>query len=167
MSEALPSRVDAIRLAGRDARITNVTPVSAMTRLTEMLADDAGLVESELAFAHDAGDHCVVEGRASATLDLMCQRCLGVLLVQVDAKLRVAVVADEAAAERLPDGMEPVLSTDGEVSPLALVEDELILALPIVALHENCTAPVEAAPDVGAEHSNPFAALKELKNRQR
>lgn len=167
MSEALPSRVDAIRLAGRDARITNVTPVAAMTRLVELLADDNGTVASELTFTHDAGEHHVVEGRASATLDLTCQRCLEVLPMHVEAELRVAVVADEAAAERLPGGMEPVLSADGEVSPLALVEDELILALPIVALHEDCTAPIEAAPETGTERSNPFAALKELKNRQR
>jgi uncharacterized metal-binding protein YceD (DUF177 family) len=82
-------------------------------------------------------------------------------------ELEAARLAHKTSAEAdLPEGVEPVFSEDGEVSPLAIVEDELILALPVVAVHEACSAPVEAKP-AATGPSNPFAVLKELKDRQR
>lgn len=166
MPEALPSRVDAFRLAGRGARIENTTPVAMMSRLVSLLADDAGTARSELAFVRDASDWCVVDGHAAAEVHVTCQRCLETMPVRLDVRLRLGVAADESEAERLPDGLEGVLSEDGQLSPLALVEDELILALPIVALHADCSAPVGAVPAPASDDSNPFAVLKALKNKQ-
>lgn len=167
MPEALPSRVDAIRLAGRGARIENDTPVATMLRLAGMLADDTGTVRSQMGFVRDAADRVVIDGHAAAMLTVTCQRCLDALPVQVAKDFRLGLVDDDAQADRLPDGIEPVLSDDGHVSPLAVVEDELILALPIVALHQDCSPPADAAPAPAKVGDSPFAVLKQLKNRQR
>jgi uncharacterized protein len=75
-------------------------------------------------------------------------------------------VNDLDAAGELPDDVEPMLSENGEVSPLAIVEDELMLALPDVAMHETCSPPADAAPKATGP-SNPFAVLKTLKDRKR
>ena len=81
----------------------------------------------------------------------------------------VAWVADAAALERL-DALEENLDAEAveylpmpdssRVMTLALVEDELMLSLPIVPMHEECALPVTVA-DSGEEH--PFAALAQLK----
>lgn len=166
MSEALPSRVDAMRLAARGASLDNVTPVAAMTRLGDALADASGTVESQLVFTRDAQGRTVIDGRAHAVLQLVCQRCLQSMPFEVDVAVRVAVVGDDGEAQALAADAEPVIGDSGEVSPLALVEDELILALPLVPLHAadaGCRAPADAPPAAAVRRENPFAVLKRLK----
>lgn len=167
MSEGLPVRVDAVRLAARDAQIRSVTPVAAMTRLVGLLADATGRVESDLRFTQESRRNRI-DGEAGTTVQMTCQRCLQPMAVAVQATIRLALVADDDAAAALPDDIEPLESVDGSVSPLALVEDELLLALPPVALHGDgeCSAAMTAT-GTASERSNPFAALRQLKDRQR
>lgn len=166
MSEGLPVRVDVERLAARDARIHSVTPVASMKRLVELLTDAEGSVESELRFSHGSGRRRI-DGAARTQVRVACQRCLEPMTVGIDADIQLVVVADEAEIQTLPDEAEAVVSDDGTVSPLELVEDELILALPIVPMHEEAECSVRVADhETPAERSNPFDVLKQLKNRQ-
>jgi uncharacterized protein len=81
----------------------------------------------------------------------------------------VALIFAEADAAEVPEELEPVLARSGSISAGELVEEELLLALPIVALHEElreCAVP-PAAPllaDEAPEHvtQRPFAGLDEL-----
>ena len=87
--------------------------------------------------------------RAELGLPMQCQRCLGPVVEHVHAEREFLVVADEATAE-------------------ALVEDELILALPLVPRHDTCPQdlPQQAADEdfeAASERPNPFAALAALK----
>lgn len=161
MSEGLPEHVDVTRLAARSARIQSVTPVSGMTRLAELLVDAKGSVDSDLRFS----ERQWIDGEARATVRVTCQRCLEPMSVALDARIRLAVDADDAA---LPDDREAVMSDGGDLSLLALVEDELILALPIVPLHAEgeCSGRLAEKP-APAERESPFAVLQQLKNRQR
>lgn len=167
MSEGLPLRVDAVRLAARGAQLRNATPLGAMTRLAVLLTDTTGRVESTLDFSQESG-RVRIDGIAAATLSLTCQRCLEPLAITVEPRFALALVADDDEAARLPDGLEPSIGGDGAVSPLALVEDELLLALPAVPLHEagHCSAPVDAPKDAGGR-DNPFAVLKRLKSTRK
>jgi uncharacterized protein len=91
--------------------------------------------------------------------------------VEVDRWFRF--VADEATAEALDDDSEEdLLALEPRPSLVELVEDELILSLPLVPLHERCPQPLstadgpaggEKAP--GSERPHPFAALAKLKGR--
>lgn len=159
MSEGLPEHVDVARLAARSARIRSVTPVSAMTRLAALLVDAKGSVDSELFFS----ERQWIDGEASTTVRVDCQRCLEPMSVALDADIRLAVDADDAS---LPDDREAVSSNDGEISLLALVEDELILALPIVPMHAEGECSVQLAEKAApAERESPFAVLQQLKKR--
>lgn len=131
MSEGLPGRVDVARLAARGAAMSNATPVSSMTRLVGLLADDSGVVASELSFALDGHGRVVVEGNIAAAPVMTCQRCLDPVSVAVDAVVHLTLVDEDTG-----DG-DQVVANDGKVSLLELVEDELILALPIVAMHDE------------------------------
>jgi uncharacterized protein len=93
--------------------------------------------------------------------------------VPIDGSARVALVASESEAERVPPEFEPVRAPEGRVSLRDLVEEEVLLTLPIVALHEsmeNCE-PQAAEVAKEAEHAHedsvqrPFANLGELLKR--
>lgn len=145
--------------------MSNATPIADMQRLVSLLADPGGTVTSELEFTRDPSERDVITGNAATTATMTCQRCLQPMQVTLEADIELAVVADEMQAGSPTGDMEPLVSANGEVSPLALVEDELILALPVVPMHgpgTRCEVPAEAIPS-GTARPNPFAVLKSLK----
>ena len=87
-----------------------------------------------------------VQGAAT----LQCQRCMRSMSVPVDRLVKVALVASEAEVARAPAELEPVLASGGRISIGELITEELLLTLPIVALHgadEPCAAPAETPPE--------------------
>ena len=106
---------------------------------------------------------------AEVDLSMQCQRCLGTVVETVWTEREFVFVADEATAEALDDESdEDVLVISRDFDALALVEDELILALPLVPRHEACpqdlpTEAVDEAFMAAGERPNPFAALAALK----
>jgi uncharacterized protein len=101
---------------------------------------------------------------------MQCQRCLTPVVTPVVAERSFRFVADEATALALDDGSEEdLLVISRDFDALALVEDELILSLPLVPLHERCpeTVPMSSVdPDfeVAAQRPNPFGVLAGLKS---
>jgi uncharacterized metal-binding protein YceD (DUF177 family) len=87
----------------------------------------------------------------------------------IDAVARVALIAAESEAGRVPADLEPVLAEGGRISIGELVTEELLLTLPIVPLHESggeCpSAPAGAATQERGETHRPFARLAELLKR--
>lgn len=95
---------------------------------------------------------------------MTCQRCLQPYseALAVDRALRF--VDGEALAEALDaDSEDDVLALEPALDLRALVEDELLLAWPIVPRHASCAAPEHSAGDESAAAANPFAALAALK----
>ena len=114
-------------------------------------------------------DQIWLDLRASVNLPMQCQRCLTPVLETVHAERSFRFVADEATAAALDDeAEEDILVISRDFDALALVEDELILSLPLVPLHEVCpeTVPMSAVDpefEVAAERPNPFGVLAGLK----
>lgn len=103
--------------------------------------------------------------QARTTVPLQCQRCLGPVARPIEVDRRFLFVADEEEAERLDEeSEEDVLALQPRLNLAELLEDELILALPIVPRHEGeCPEPLRpaGADDTGRPH--PFAALAALR----
>jgi len=107
----------------------------------------------------------------TTTLPQICQRCLGPVdvLVQVDREFRF--VDSEAVAEQQDEECEEdLLVISREFDLASLVEDEVLMALPLVPRHETCPVDVKmvAADDdfeAPAEKPNPFAMLAQLKGK--
>jgi uncharacterized protein len=145
-------------------------PVAAFKRLGEALAGDAGLAHFELDFGTDSFGTACLEVRVTAPLTLICQRTLEpfVLPVVVDAKL--GLIRNERDEDSLPPGFEPLLvADDGKLSLLDVIEDELLLALPLVpvnpdsGLPDHVVAPELEETPASGRSDNPFAVLRELK----
>lgn len=109
---------------------------------------------------------------AQATLSLICQRCLGPVDQPVEFEREFRFVASEALAEvEDEESEEDVLVVSKSFDLLELIEDELLMATPLVAKHETCPTPLKLqAEDAGfasqpQEKPNPFAVLQQLKKK--
>lgn len=108
---------------------------------------------------------------AHVALPVGCQRCLGPVAVPLNVDRWFRFVADEATAEAEDDDCEEdVLAMEPRPDLLALIEDELLMEMPLVPMHETCPGalPGASAADGGGGASveprpNPFASLAQLK----
>ena len=164
------SKLDIDRLSEAEAKVDFVVMLAELPRLAQ-LAGLAGEVHGRAHFRRTAGI-AVVELNFSGTAHLVCQRCLGTMEVGVEATTEVGLVATEAEVSRVPEELEPVLAPEGRISVGELVEEELLLTLPIVPLHaEGAVCHVAPSAPLAAEASEPetqkpFAQLGELLKRQ-
>ena len=167
MSKVLPERIDIARLADSEATLEGSVPVARFARLAEQLASREGSVEATFGFGREDGRE-VVSGRIEGRLTLVCQRCLGGVEVPVVARVDLVRVASDADAEAVEGAHDPFVAPTREVALAELVEDELILALPLVPRHQDdarCAARAVAAPGEDLGRENPFAALASLKKQ--
>lgn len=140
-------------------------PLAAFSRLRSSLTDTEGECRFSLEFGRDAMNQAFVEIRAEAELPLLCQRTLERYLQPVHVLQRLGLITSEAQEDALPEGMEPLLVADNaEVRPIDLVEDELILALPVVPINPESSLPDAVLPPDEEEKPNPFSALLALKD---
>lgn len=170
MSAALPETIDAWRAVMARRRYEGALPLSSLPRLAPMLADAAGEVRYAIAFDRDEQGSAYVEVVAEAGLPLVCQRTLERFELPVRVEQRLGLLRREEDEAGLPPGWEPLLVADDAVEPRAVLEDELILAVPLIP-----TRPGEVPPDgvvwsTGAEpeadqetRPSPFAALGPLR----
>lgn len=109
---------------------------------------------------------------AQATVALTCQRCLGPVQTPLAVDRWFRFVADEATAAAQDDECdEDLLALEPRPNLHELLEDELLMELPLVPMHDECPEPVvmqAADPAVSAtpeptERRNPFAELAKLK----
>jgi uncharacterized protein len=100
-----------------------------------------------------------------ATAWLTCQRCLQPFSQPIDVERDIRWVGDESEAEMLDaDSEEDVLALTPSFDLRSLIEDELLLALPIVPRHQACGLPGHAADDSAPAPTSPFAVLARLKS---
>lgn len=169
-SVPVPEMLDAWRLVAARRGVEGRLPLSSLTRLVDSLADSEGQVEFALDFDTDALKMPYVELRIEAALPLLCQRSLQRFLFPVRIVQRLGLLRDEADEAALPEGYEPLLMPDdGMLRTTELVEDELILAVPVIPVMPGTEAmerdwPAEAE-DI--ERANPFSALSALKTQSK
>jgi uncharacterized protein len=167
MLASAADRADPWRLAQQGRTLTGRVALDGLPRLAPSLAG-SGDAEYRLAFHLDSEHRAVASGRVAAELVLRCQRCLEPMVVGVDSDFALAFVRGLDEAARLPERYEPVVAEDGWVRPLDLVEDELLLALPPVPLHDDrrCGTPAATEQDgpTPDDAKNPFAVLAALRD---
>jgi len=172
MSGTLGEYLDLTRASHQPVRWTGTISIAALPRLAAAVADTSGQASANLQAMHDGGQ-VSVQGTVEANLVLTCQRCFGNLVFPVKADFNLAWVRSEKEATGLPDVYEPLLSGSGRVKIADLIEDELLLALPMAALHtvsQECgvgarSTSRRAVTDAKEKRRKPFAALESLKHR--
>lgn len=172
MSPPWSQPLDVDRLSRGEAEIDFDVPLAGLPRLRSRIAGIGGSVRGSARLGRKAG-FAVAELTFAGTATLQCQRCMQTMEIPIDSTSHVALIAAEADAAEVPEELEPVLARSGSISAGELVEEELLLALPIVPLHEKlseCAVPPSAplVADEAPEHvsQRPFAGLDELLKRK-
>lgn len=166
----LPKRVDPRKLAEREVQLQGSVELKSMPELLSLLVDDEGEASVELGFALDEQKLRTVTGQAKARVRQQCQRCLAPVEVELEAEFSLAVVLNEEQAKNLPRYYDPLL-VEEDVVLASLVEEELILTLPAVAYHEDCSVQLSYGEDEVQqseqdEKPNPFSVLASLKQKR-
>lgn len=170
MLPELPQTIEPKALARKGVTIEGEYAVSDLHRLSEILADHTCLVRFRLKFAQDKDKkHCLITGTIEAMLKTICQRCLDVLELRIACPVYLGVIGNQEEATELPDDCEPLLLDADPMSLPTFIEDELLLALPISAMHDadKCAATSVLHDINNAARKNPFAVLKGFKQKTR
>jgi len=168
MQSRLPEKCDLFQLCEKGADVSGTWPVAKMPRLLGMLGSDSGEAYAEMHFAK-SGRNRYVKGHVSATIEIQCQRCMDLMTLQVETEFSLGLVETEAQIDKLPEGYEPLI-TEGRHFLPDVIEDEIILAVPIVPVHDSeCSVFMNAQKEeqktnevVEQEKPNPFAVLKDM-----
>jgi uncharacterized protein len=167
MSPPWSKPLDVDRLSCGGADVDFAVPLAELAGLRSLRGGVAGSVHGHVHFAREQGV-AVAELVLKGTATLECQRCMKPMECALDSVARIALIATEAQAGKLPPDLEPVLAEGGSISMARLITEELLLTLPIVPLHEGerCAgAPGQAVPEHAGETHRPFARLAELLKR--
>lgn len=168
MSERLPVHVDPLTLADRGRALSGTLPVAACRRLGHWLASDEGEFAVDLQFGRDENHRRVLTGRVRGRVELTCQRCLGTYRLDLDLPIGVVLVDSEAEAETLPEEVDALVIGDSStMHTVDMIEDDLILALPLIAKCPDLADCVPAVEVFDSEHMSgqdagtqrPFAGL--------
>jgi uncharacterized protein len=149
-------------------------PLKDLARLGKVLSDTDGHVDVSIEIGTDDEGIPNISGMVEGTLHINCQRCLEPMPLEIKTRFRLGLVYSEEQGETLPEHYDAMLVEDSEVSLLEIIEDELLLALPQVALHDEqeCSsteiirslAEAEASQEA-QQADNPFAVLEQLKDK--
>jgi uncharacterized protein len=169
--------LDVKAFAKAQMQLAGSTPAAEFERLAADCSGDAtghvswsvqGAMDPEQRGKDDAWLHL----EAKATVPLTCQRCLHPVLVELLIEQDFRFVADEATAVAEDDeSEEDLLVLEDSFDLMGLIEDELLMSLPLVPMHPACLS--EQVPTSKEEEAilaeakpNPFAVLASLKTRK-
>lgn len=161
----LPATIDPVLLADRGVRLTGSMPVSALARLAASCRKPQGKVEVDLAFERSgSGDLRRITGRLHAQVTVECQRCLQPMQIEVEAEPEL-IVLRPGEREDLVESEADTMVADRPVPLSQIVEDELLLVMPMYPMHPPGGCPDGAGADQ-TDKGKPFEALKELRTRK-
>jgi uncharacterized protein len=164
MASGLPDRVDCVRLSEEAAVLERVYALAQLPRLSDLVAAPNGSMTARYAFGMVDGRRAGAIVSIEAEPQLLCQRCLQGFAFPVAVSSEIEFASSESAASA-DSPREIYLMVDGLVSLRELAEEELLLALPVIAA---CSSPqtcgrapaLDAKPDDAPRR--PFAGLQEL-----
>ena len=166
-----PAVIDALEFARSAQEVSGSVPVSALQRLDDILHDTTGSVSYEVRGRVDARKRPLLVLAATGELHLQCQRCLGLLEYRLDVSNTLVVVPHGVEPEEdLDDPDEPdVLEAEAELDLAALIEDEILLSLPLAPRHPEgvCASRFETQSEEDAAQTAfaKLAALKRPRNK--
>lgn len=174
MHQKLPKEIDPFRLAQNGLKLEGQIPQAELPRLMKSLHSSNGVVNVKLAFDTDEIGTPYMRGEFKTTVSIMCERCRQAMTLELNVDCLLALIIGERKIEGLAEQYDPwVLENSDPVLLSAVIEDELILALPLVPRHDEMCLPDEAwsSGDDDMEMDDdkpesPFAVLAKLKTKE-
>lgn len=142
-AKMLPHWVSPLKLAEQDNLIEGVVLPERMPRLSELALSIDRPVTANLHFHCDETGYRIVTGELGVDLQLVCQRCMKSMTHRITAAVNWIIVINEETMGSLPKRYEPWLLEDSEADLYSMIEEELLLGLPIVSFHERAQCEAE------------------------
>ncbi|MEH6627685.1 MAG: YceD family protein [Motiliproteus sp.] len=165
----LPNTIEPRRAAEQGLSFQGSIPLKRLERLVTFLEGEEGTIEVSLSFGIDEEKIRYLNGKAEASVQMLCQRCLKPVAIALKAELNLGLVRDDKAASMLPGRYDPLIFTK-ELEVKEAIEEELILTLPLIAVHQDCAVKTEyrdpSAKSEGDDKPNPFSVLAQLKGNK-
>ena len=165
----LPITIDPYKSAQRRLVCSGVYNLLEMNRLLAVSESRSEQVKVDAKFDVDERGLVVISGTGSALVALTCQRCTETFEQLLEVNFSFSPVKNVEEADELPSYYDAIeLNENGEVNLLELVEDELLLIIPLIPRHElkDCQATADSVwgelPEE-LDKPNPFDVLKQLK----
>ena len=168
---SLPTQIDPRKLALQGLALAGEIAAKDLTRLRESVEAVTGPLKASLQFSLDESRQPMVTGEASVCVDVICQRCLDIMNIEVKAAIALQVVWSEDHLANVAPDYEPWIVVDKIADLDVVIEDEILLALPIVNYHKigECTgSALYPKADTNLEETtidSPFSVLQQLKSQ--
>ena len=174
--QPFPEIVDVKKFFSRQSPLSFVLSQSRLKRLAQYLneveASNGSEIDVELNLIQDEEGRFILSGTMQGRMSLTCQRCLQEVEYDLASDFIVRVVDELKAGgdrELAQDELDVVVSVDGKLDLLALIEDELILSLPLVIYHkeQDCNQTLVEMQSSAQQKTaaKPFAELAALKKQ--
>lgn len=156
-------------LAGAGSSVDRQYSAAELPRLTDAGVAEGTAIVASLRFSEFDG-RPAVDGSLSGQVTLTCQRCLRPMALELDESFQVVIVSEERAEE--PGGYEPVIADPVRLDLRWLVEDQALLALPLVPMHEpgECEEADESAEELDPVEPSgtqkPFQNLRDMMRKR-
>jgi uncharacterized protein len=162
--------IDAFEFCRRNEQLAGEAAVRDLPRLAADLADGSGRVEWKLAGGRNALGHPQLSLAVKGDVKLVCQRCLTPFEFAIESQSDLVLADDEASADQIEASLEAdtaeVIVGSKSFDARVLVEDEVLLALPISPRHEQCFADRvagNAEREKQESRPSPFSVLRGFK----
>lgn len=156
--------INPLRLAKAGECIGGNFRLDSMERLRGLVLDYDDKIEYSLSFSIDESGLCAIDSEISGTVTMECQRCLKPFVVEIQKRNLLGLVNDKDEMEALAAEYEPLLLDEELLAIDDLIEDELLLAIPLSPLHpvEKCSGQKELDRINAEAKPRPFAILASL-----
>lgn len=156
-----------MRFAQQGVILAGQLPAPQLARLGAAVSEVLDGVEASLRFSIDDNGLRLMTGTVSAQVRVPCQRCLADMTIVLSTELSLALVYSDADAKLLPKQIDPwLLSADqSDIDLYEVLEEELLLCLPIVAHHSHQCVDKQlysSGEAVQKSDNNPFQILEKL-----
>jgi uncharacterized protein len=154
--------IDGLQFAHGGETLSGRFEIKQLPRLLESAADDAGNVSYTIIGKRDLQGKPSLECKVEGTVTLQCQRCLQGFAHQFSVKSVLMLVSHEAALpdpESEPDEIDAIVATP-QMNVAELVEEEILLSLPMIPRHEACEIAEQGTVKTGNPGLAGLAALK-------
>ena len=170
--DTLPLKVDPFRFAENAVSLNGALFIKEMQRFCSSLASDQGEVKVSMTFDRDEQGIRHIKGRITTEVMLQCQRCLRPFKHEIINEFLLGIVHTEEEADRLPNRYDPLIVSDGALVISDMIEEELIISLPLVPMHntKDCNAEVfheSSAHEVSVERASPFKVIESLRSKRK
>jgi uncharacterized protein len=178
-ANTFPAQLEPFKWAEQGFSWSGRLPLTRFPRIaSEAASSDPSLsVQVDCRLFLDERRFARLQASLVTTVPLTCQRCLEAVDATIDTDVDLVLLSDAKYAERLDEDADFVILSEEQVvhgeadsdliDLLALLEDELLLSLPLAPRHDHCdyAVPVVEIEDEPAERDNPFSVLASLKQR--